>query len=380
MSPSQSRTPLAFLIVGFAITTTWFAAQAALAETITGTFLDRPDNSAVRLVTYNVYWDSIFDRVNPARAAGFARVATALNPDIWAFQELGSITQTPSSTSGELKTLLDAAQPTAGGWQIWKAGSLAIASRWSLSLQVSNISPAGERPVMAALVDLPDQAFATDLYIINSHYRCCGGSAHDPARQQNSDAIVNWIAQAKTPGGSVELPLNTAITVLGDFNLVGGPQPLNTLVTGDIQDTTRYGPDHPPDWDGTANTVLDARHNGLPAGALWTWRNDGSLFQPGRLDFITYTDSVLRPTHSFVLNTASMAEADLAATGLQAFDALLAGGSGTYDHLPVVMDFVSVPEPSVFLFAALACVMFAGLRRQVIDGWVLGSGQNSPLK
>jgi len=54
------------------------------------------------------------------------------------------------------------------------------------------------------------------------------------------------MAQARTPEGVVQLPPGTAITVLGDLNLVGGTQPLDTLLTGDIQDNARYGPDSLP--------------------------------------------------------------------------------------------------------------------------------------
>ena len=381
MSVIQRWMRSTFLILSLVITAPWSTAHStALAETTTGTFLDRPRGTTARLVTYNVFWDSIFDRVNPERAAGFARVATAINPDIWAFQEVGSITQgIPSSTAAELKNLLDTVQPAADGWHVWKAGSLAIASHWPLTLQISDIQPAGERRVMAALVDLPDTDFSSDLYVVNSHYRCCGGTANDPARQQNSDAIINWIGQAKAPGGNVELPLNTAMAVLGDFNLVGGPQPLDTLITGEIQDTAGYGPSQPPDWDGTSNALLDAPHNALPSGPLWTWRNDTMAFPPGRLDFITYTDSVISPTHSFVLNTAIMTPEELLATSLQPYDALLAGDSGTYDHLPVVMDFTSVPEPGGLVIAALAFVIVAARRRRVTSGGALRSSDDAPL-
>jgi endonuclease/exonuclease/phosphatase family metal-dependent hydrolase len=372
---SAKRTRPAFLVVlkvSLVVITTWATAHsAAVAETPTGTFLDRPVGSAARLVTYNVNWDSIFDRVNPERAAGFARVAGAIDPDIWAFQEVGSNTQgVPSSTTAELKTLLDTVQPTADGWHVWKAGSLAIASRWPLSKTGSDISPAGDtvRPKITALVDLPDNAFPTDLYVLNAHYRCCSGTGNDQFRQKDSDAIINWIGQAKTPGGNVELPLNTAMTVLGDFNIVGGLQPLDTLLTGEIQDTGRYGPSQPPDWDGTPSALLDARHNALPSGPLWTWRDDNSIFLPGRLDFITYTDSVMSPVHSFVLNTAIMTTEELLATGLQPFDALLNGDTGRFDHLPIVMDFVVVPEPGGLMIAALIFVLVAGLRRRVIAG------------
>lgn len=129
----QSRLPmhahLAFQLPALAVLAA-LALTRTEAAPLTGTFLDRPSTASVRLVTYNVYWDSIFARVNPARAAGFARVAAALDPDIWAFQELGSINSaTPGSSTAELQSLLNTLQPTPAGWQVWKNNSLAIASR-----------------------------------------------------------------------------------------------------------------------------------------------------------------------------------------------------------------------------------------------------------
>lgn len=343
-----------------------FARAVAEAAPITGTVLDRPTAASARLVTYNVNWDSIFDRVNPTRAAGFARLAAAVDPDVWAFQEVGSSGTAAASTAAELKSLLDTLQPTRNGWHVWKNTSLAIASRWPLSRQVSDLAPTGDtiRPEIGALVDLPDEAFPTDLFVVNAHFRCCSGTTNDPRRQRDADAIVKWIAQALTPGSPVALPPGTAITVLGDFNIVGSPQPLDTLLTGDIQDNGTYGPDSPPDWDGTANAVLDARHNNVANGALWTWRNDAESFPPGRLDFITFTDSVITPAHAFVLNTAAMTEQELSATGLQPFDALLNGAVGNYDHLPVVMDFISVPEPGGSWLAGFSCVALAAVVRE----------------
>lgn len=54
-------------------------------STPTGTFLDRPPTD-LRVVTFNVLWDSIFSRVNETRAAGFARLAAAIAPDVGRFR------------------------------------------------------------------------------------------------------------------------------------------------------------------------------------------------------------------------------------------------------------------------------------------------------
>lgn len=329
----------------------------------TGTFLDRPA-SDVRVVTFNVLWDSIFSRVNATRAEGFTRLAAALAPDVWAFQELSL--GNPSSTGTELKSLLDTIQPIENGWNVFKSGALAIASRWPITNRAGNITPTGAKPVMAALVDLPDADFPVDLYLMNAHYRCCGDTTNDPLRQRDSDAIVSWMRDARTPGGSVELPYATPMIVLGDLNIVGGQQPLLTLATGDIQDNARYGVDSLPDWDGSANTILDATHNAVAGADTYTWRNNMSQFDPGRLDYIVYTDSVLAPKRGFVLNTNTMTEADLTATGLQPFDSLYDGDSGHYDHLPVVMDFRIQPAASL----AVRVEIDTGVSTQAEAGYV----------
>lgn len=201
---------------------------------------------------------------------------------------------------------------------------------------------------------------------MNAHYRCCGDTTNDPLRQRDSDAIVSWLRDARTPGGSVDLPYATPMIVLGDLNIVGGQQPLLTLATGDIQDNARYGVDSSPDWDGSDNTILDATHNAVAGAETYTWRNDTSQFAPGRLDYMVYTDSVLAPSKGFVLNTAAMTETDLAATGLQPFDSVYDGTIGFYDHLPVVMDFRIQPAASL----AIRVEIDAGVSTQLEAGYV----------
>ena len=154
--------------------------------------------------------------------------------------------------------------------------------------------------------------------------------------------------------------------VLGDMNIVGGQQPLLTLATGDIQDNARYGIDSFPDWDGSANTILDATHNAVAGAETYTWRNNMSQFDPGRLDYMVYSDSVLAPTKGFVLNTNTMTEADLTAAGLQPFDSLYDGDSGHYDHLPVVMDFRIQPAASL----AVRVEIDTGVSTQAEAGYV----------
>ncbi len=191
-----------------------------------------------------------------------------------------------------------------------------------------------------ALVDLPDAQFNTDFYIMNNHLKCCGsvGSEEDDKRQQQGDALINWMRDARTPGENVNLPADTPMVVTGDLNIVGGLQPLNTIVTGNIINEGTYGSDSPPDWDGSSLTDAHPLHNGSGPDD-YTWRNNPSGFAPGRLDYIIYSDSVLDVGNKFVLNTVDMSAAERAATGLQEFDITVDLAGDEYDHLPVVVDF-----------------------------------------
>jgi hypothetical protein len=61
----------------------------------------------------------------------------------------------------------------------------------------------------------------------------------------------------------------------------------------------------------------------------YTWHDDNIAFNPGRLDFMIYSDSVLRLGNHFVLFTPVMTADSLAAYGLQPQDVPAAS-----DHLP----------------------------------------------
>ena len=67
-----------------------------------------------------------------------------------------------------------------------------------------------------------------------------------------------------------------------------------------------------------------------------TWRDEDSLFSPGRLDFIIYTDSLLN-IQGFILDSSVLPQDVLEVYGLQADD------TGASDHLPLVADVVIVP-------------------------------------
>lgn len=290
----------------------------------------------VRIVSYNHHGDFID---NSSADAAFNRILTALDADVYVFQEFVN-----GVSQGEVANRMNAILPVGGaGWQVHfglLAGvRTAIVSRHTLTMtRVDTIPTSATRGVTIALVDLPDADYSVDVYLLGVHLKCCGdpGGSEDDSRQDSADAIANWLGDARgvarPSGNNVVLPSNTPMIALGDFNLVGGPQPEDTLLTGDIQDTGTYGPDVQGDWDVSDMTNL------MPSdpftGNTFTWQGSGS-FRPSALDRFFYSDSAITVANSFILNTDTMTPAALSAAGLQANDTL---PSETSDHLPIAMD------------------------------------------
>ena len=302
-------------------------------RTAPSTFLERPDSSDLRVVSYNVYWDKIFPDEDQQQAEKFIRVVKALDPDVLNLQEI-------RRDAADVVAVMNAALPLPNGksWHAFKGYTNVIVSKYPLKMTADRTDPPGQRDLAMALVDLPDDRFAVDLYVLNNHFKCCGDTENDRQRQQQSDAVINWLRDAGTAGGAIDLPRGTPFVIVGDLNLVGGPQPLDTLVTGKIIDTDAYGEPVAPDWDESSLTDAHPRHNA--AGTTdYTWRNDNGQWDPGRLDFVIYSDSVLEAVHRFVLNTTTMSADLLVETGLQPMDVTLDQEGKRYDHLPVVVDF-----------------------------------------
>jgi len=308
----------------------------------TGTFIDKQARSDLRIVTYNVNWDCLFPDDDPQnhkwrsiyRLDEFRRVIAALDPDIMCVQEIN-----PARDPQQLADIFNETLPLKNGkgWHATIGSDNVTLSRYPLSMLADRTKPEGHKSQSLALVDLPDGRYDRDIYIMNQHFACCGGADKEAKRQQQADALANWMRDARTQGGFIDLPQGTPIVVLGDLNIVEGPRPVETLVTGDISDEATYGRDSPPDWDGTDNTDLHPLHNGIGPDDF-TWRNDSDRFDPSRLDYVIYTDSVLLVVKKFILNTTTMSQAELDATGLRKLDVVL-NPPGEFDHLPLVVDF-----------------------------------------
>lgn len=312
-------------------------------------FLDKPGDETLRLMSYNVGWDSIFDPDDPLnhelregnRVQSFVRIMRAVNPDIVCLQEINE-----RRAETDLLAFINRVMQADGGngWQVVHVRDTLITSHLDLvergfQLETRTVLPNLDQA--AALVDLPDDSYGrTDLYLICTHFKAGGGLADILLRVRQADAIMAHLRDFRMSGGPTRLSEGTPFVILGDFNIydTDPARHFRTLVHGDIEDQGRYGEDWDPDWDGSP--LRDARpsHNGLGED-YYTWRMDLSPFNPRALDRIIYSDSVLTVKNAFVLNTLLMSDEILALHDLEREDVLFDPETGTYDHLPVVVDF-----------------------------------------
>jgi endonuclease/exonuclease/phosphatase family metal-dependent hydrolase len=320
--------------------------------------LQRQSADHIRVLSYNTERKFI---ANAPSDDEFARVITAINPDVIAFQEI-AISGTPAAVEAAIQTRLESYFP-GDTWAVHAGISdgfirNALASRYPLSLQITDTTPASEvRGVTAALIDLPDGVFGTtDFYVMDVHFKSFGTQTDHMRRQIHADAIVNWIRDARISGclacplgDQIDLPDGTPMLVVGDMNLGfqdGGDyapyHPTKTLRTGDIYDEATYGPDAPPDWDATnSGDAAPYDHNTADSHT-----QPGDTTDPtSRLDRFIYTDAVLHAANRFVLSTLTMLPSALTAAGLQANDTVR-DANGAPDHLPVVVDFALGPDPA----------------------------------
>ena len=285
--------------------------------------LEKNEMEHLRILSYNVRQNGLFDSERQAR---FERIIKALEPDIMGFQE--AYDDNDTNDVNDIEALFEDWFPGVN-WH--------VSSEWNGNFVVSRypILHQGNHSwkSMGVLLDT-EEDLGTPLFFINSHFSCCDANDN---RQEQVDELMSFVRDLKNGLGPFTLEYGTPIVHVGDFNLVGYRQQLTTLTDGDIVDEASYGIDFLPDWDDSPLTDLFSRQTHIRMG--YTWRNDNSEYNPGKLDYILYTDSVLEPVKHFVLNTLAMSEEDLSFYNLNSEDTKKAS-----DHLPRVMDIAEDSE------------------------------------
>ena len=85
---SNRNLPIAVAAISAGLTASALFAIVPAANGQTGTFIDRNLATDLRVMSYNIYQDSIFPATNATQAAKFARVVQAVRPDVMALQEI----------------------------------------------------------------------------------------------------------------------------------------------------------------------------------------------------------------------------------------------------------------------------------------------------
>lgn len=269
----------------------------------------------MRFVTWNVLFDGLTERPEP-----FRRILQAIEPEIIIFEEMWE-TQ-PEDVTARLNIWL----PQENGWNAAKEeGDVVLATPNPIL---------GSWPIPGARATaflVQPIAFPTDvqLLLIGAHPPCCN---NNEARQLEIDAFMSWLREVREGNGPSMIGPHYGIIIAGDMNLVGDSEQLETLVHGTIVNQNEYGPSFHPDFDGTSLTDSFPRH--VLRNQVYTWRDDGSSFSPGKLDYIVYSDYLLANVGDFVFDTRSLPAELIEELELFPEDSELAS-----DHLPVVANF-----------------------------------------
>ena len=278
--------------------------------------LVKQSDDYLRIISYNVLRDGFLDQnqVGPLRD-----ILAAMNPDVIAFQEIYD------QSLNNLATVINELMPLPDNrvWSYAKTGPDNIVFTRGL---IAEHAPVDGNGVFL----LTDMDGLNPMLLYNVHLPCC---ANDLERQNEIDHILA-VMRDKSASWDIgfDYPEDVPLIITGDFNMVGLAQNYHSFIKGDIFNESTYGPDLAPDWNG--NNLIDANPPVTNYPSNYTWRDAFSSYNPGKLDFMFYTGSVMQQQNAFVLDTEFLTPIQLNDLGLNENTTALAS-----DHLPLIVDF-----------------------------------------
>lgn len=287
--------------------------------------INKENENSIRLTAYNVLYDGFSDS---DRLEYLKNILKALNSDIFAFSECYE------TSEDVVKNILDEILPMSNseGWSVIKKqeDDLILASKYPIIIDWPD-ELLGVKKMHPCLIDLPDNIYQKDLLVINAHMSCCD---NDIARQEQADDFVNFILDAKTQGGVIDLEEGTPFILCGDLNLVGLNQQLETILSGEIINTDTFGTGGGMNWSN--NNLKDQNCMHVENPFSYTWRDinySTGSYPYGKLDYMIFSDDVISAQKSFSMDTEFISQQTLNNFNLNSDDAF---GS---DHLAITADF-----------------------------------------
>ena len=155
--------------------------------------IEKENAGYIRLAAYNVLRDGIFD---PNLYDYFQNILTAIKPDIISFEEVSG-----HSAYAMVNILNEMIPLSSGSWYAEKSDyDVIVASVFPIAKTFDIVTADGRKRSAAFLLNLRPK-FETDFLIIGAHLKCCGGEMNDEKRQEEVDAIMEFIREAKDAGG-----------------------------------------------------------------------------------------------------------------------------------------------------------------------------------
>lgn len=266
--------------------------------------LGRAPSASFRVASLNTLWTGLLD---PGQAGRIARLLGGVRADIYCLQEEWD------SSASQVAAFLEAVDPFGDGasWNVVKDAGNVIASRGMLVPL-----PVFETGYVAAVVDMGG---GDAVAVLSVHLKCCGyiGDSSDNRRISQTAGMIQTIEGLRSGahGPAFDTYRDAPVVVIGDWNLVGSRTPLTML--------------EDPAGPALRESVL--AH--VSGAEVWTWRNTGSGFAPGRLDLVAHGGD-LRACRGYVLDSGGLTVDELASLGVLAGDS-----DGASDHLVLVADF-----------------------------------------